>query len=432
MTAACPICDEPIQEPSSHCAACGFPSALAADAARVRAEPETPAKVDRAPNAEPARPPPRLSPNTRDAQTELSHRVAVELRENLGLLRQLGGDQHDITSEMSQAALIQADGRVGESLSLLRDAQSRVVLRTSEMFERRLKELRARQEALGKEGVGADYSSELKAIHDDFEAGRRGDALDRLVRTDQLLSRVEGDWRGLRSLLQQIEALRSASDVPGSGNPDVDADLVEVRKLLQQPKVTAESLDSASQIAARALMLLHEALPAALEEELERHRATLSTFPQETDLTREGKNLHAEASRHLRRGRLADASQRLRELRRVIRALGPAPTPLSAEPPQAPIAPPASTGSGPFSAIEAGNASVEPSPGEDPLGRLLQKARGLAARVRTLPPDSEVAFEAASEIRRATELLRARKLEEADQTLTRLMHTLDVEHPAEA
>jgi hypothetical protein len=358
----------------------------------------------------------------------------VELRQNLTLLQQLGGEFHDVTSEMSQAALIQADGRVGEALSLLRDAQSRVGLRATEMFERRLKELTARQESLSKDGVGVDFSDEVAALHADFDAGRRIDALDRLVRTDQALSRVESDWRGLRGLLQQIDSLREASSGAGSANAEVEADLAEVRRLVSRPKLDTETLDTASQTAARALMLLHEALPATLEAELENHRATLATFSKETELTRQGRLLHAEASRHLRRGRLADTGQRLRELRSVIRALGDAPAgPSGPEDTSdtSSLAPELGGGAGALSASDAPTLSPAPSD-EDPLGRLLQKARGLAARVRTLPPDSEVAFEAASEIRRATELLRARKLEEADQTLTRLMNTLDTEHPAEA
>ncbi|MCI4331726.1 MAG: hypothetical protein L3K19_07785 [Thermoplasmata archaeon] len=431
MTAACPICDEPIQEPASHCGACGFPTALSSDALKVRGEPEAPPKTERADSTDPARPLARGPSSARDAQAELSHRVAMELKENLALLRQLGGDQRDITSEMSQAALIQADGRVGEALGLLRDAQSRVVLRTAELFERRLKELGARQQTLTKEGVGADFSAETKTIHEEFDAGKRRESLERMIQIDQQLSRVEADWRGLRSLLQQIEALREASESAGSPNSEVESDLAEVRRLLQQPNVSPESLDTAAQVAARALMLLHEALPVTLEEELERHRATLANFPQETEASRQGRALHAEASRHLRRGRLADASQRLRELRRVIRSLGPVPL---ASPHPADEAPsgPESEATSPRNAPSRPGGTDVPVAAEDPLGRLLQKARGLAARVRTLPPDSEVAFEAASEIRRATELLRARKLEEADLTLTRLMHTLDTEHPAEA
>jgi hypothetical protein len=60
---------------------------------------------------------------------------------------------------------------------------------------------------------------------------------------------------------------------------------------------------------------------------------------------------------------------------------------------------------------------------------LLKKARELAGRVRTLPAESEISYEAAAEIRRATELLRAKRLEEAELTLSRLMQTLDAEHP---
>ena len=61
------------------------------------------------------------------------------------------------------------------------------------------------------------------------------------------------------------------------------------------------------------------------------------------------------------------------------------------------------------------------------LSRLLAKARSLAGRVRTLPPESEVAREAASQIREVTDLLRNRELRGADQALARLMRMLSAE-----
>ena len=58
------------------------------------------------------------------------------------------------------------------------------------------------------------------------------------------------------------------------------------------------------------------------------------------------------------------------------------------------------------------------------LDRLLKKARSLAGRVRTLPPESDAARDAAVEIRTATEHLKAREFAEADQTLAHLMRML--------
>ncbi len=74
--------------------------------------------------------------------------------------------------------------------------------------------------------------------------------------------------------------------------------------------------------------------------------------------------------------------------------------------------------------------AVPARPGEtedEMLDRLLKKAWSLAARVRTLPPDTEIAHEAAVQIRDATEFLRSRMLKEADLTLTRLMRMLSSE-----
>ncbi|MCI4318086.1 MAG: hypothetical protein L3J96_06055, partial [Thermoplasmata archaeon] len=247
-----------------------------------------------------------------------------------------------------------------------------------------------------------------------------------LFEVDQRLSRLENDWSGLRGLLAQIDSLREAAQLAGQDLPQVEEDLRQVREILSSSAVAADGLDLAAQTAARALMLLHEALPPVLEQELVRQADQLAGYPKDLEGARHARGLHAEASRHLRRGRLGDASLRLKELRQALKEIGASPSFASVPDPLAPSPAPAE---GPSAAAAA---AANDDGSTDFLGRLLSKARGLAARVRNLPPDSEVAFEAAAEIRRATEFLRARKLDEAESTLTRLMRTLDAEHPAEA
>ena len=162
-------------------------------------------------------------------------------------------------------------------------------------------------------------------------------------------------------------------------------------------------------------MLLHEALPKALESELSRHDAALADYPDDHDTVRRARAIHQEAVRHLRRGRLNEATASVKDLRATLLLL-------EKEPPVVAVAP---------APTPVGATSAPPVDSSDFLQRLLAKARDLAARVRTLPSDSEIAYEAAGEIRLATELLRARKLEEADATLSRLMRTLDSEQPRE-
>ena len=326
---------------------------------------------------------------------------------------------------MTQAALTQADGRMGEALGLLRSAQSRLFHRMSEVFASRVGELEKREQSLRHDGVGADFKSEIASMRTQFESGQRLDSIELLVATDGRLAHLESDWSGLRSLLAQIDTLREAAHRMGTDLPEVEQDVAQVRALLGEIATNGDALDKSAQIAARALMLLHEALPPILEEELVQQNQRLTRVPPEHEGGRRARSLHAEASRHLRRGRLTDASSRLKELREVLETLPTAPPraePVATEPPRLT----ATIGAGGRTTLEP----TPPAPGEA-LGRLLLKARELAARVRSLPQDSEVAFEAAAEIRRATELLRSRKLEEAESTLARLMRTLDAEHPDE-
>ena len=425
MSTSCPVCEEPVAEAAGRCSTCGFPNALGLEASRALSQPEPAPRAERPRRASPAPPTARPAP---DVQAEVARRVAQELQSHLSVYEKLGGDPEEIVNEVTQAALIQADGRTAEALSVLRAADTRVLEMAAELFDRRVRGLEHREEILQKDRLHVEVRSATASMRTRFESGRRDEALGLLNDSDRELSAIEGEWSNLRSLLQQVDALREAARESHQEILDVEDDARRVQGLLDQPTIDRATVAQATELSSRNLMRLHEALPAVLEDELESHAQKLDTMRDDPEAGRRARALHAEASRHLRRGRIADANERLRELRQVIRrmeeaqAKAPAPKAAAAVVPPAAVAPAAAAVSAPAPAPE----------GPDPaLARLLQQARGLAARVRSLPPDSEIAFEAAAEIRRATELLRARKLQEAEQTLTRLMRTLDAESSGE-
>lgn len=399
------------------CPTCGYPTALALDALRALTEGEPAAPAVAPPRPAPARRH-RVVPLAPDPQAELCQRIATETDGRLGILQELGGDTQDVGSDLRQAALAQVEGRMTEALDILRRALGRVQDQGRSLFEQRVTAIEERDALLRRSGVGTNADAEAAKMRTLFASGRALDAIALLRETDQRLGRIEGDWKGLQGLLRQIETLREAIRDTGGDPPEVEADVQKVRQLLAGPGVSVDALDEASQVAARSVMLLHEALPRAITEELDRHDRHLAAFGEDHAPARAARELHADAVRHLRRGRLPEAGASLRQLRLAIKDLAAAPPAAEAR------AVEAATASGPSDA--AGPAApAAPSPAS--LQRLLEKARSLAARVRTLPPESEVAYEAASEIRLATELLRARKLDEAEATLARLMRTLDAE-----
>jgi hypothetical protein len=414
----CPICAQRLTDTAESCDGCGYPVALHPEARRAIAEgdgPEAePPLVGRASTAQMRRPTPVVS-RTRDQTTEACARAALELRGHVLLLQQLGGNAAPYSSEMRQAALVQAEGKSAESLDLLRAAGSRAGEEIVELFAQRARELENRSAALTKDGVRSEIDEPLERLQEALLASDRGEAARLIVEADRRIALLEQDWRGLHTLLDQINELQGAARGAGKAILEVDEDISQVRALLARPQIDAEILDSAAQIAARALMMLHESLPTILEEDLDLHASELSVYPPEHEGARRAKALQGEASRHLRRGRLNEASRRLAELRVMIQELEAART------------------TGPGRTAPERTPDVERSEDADAaLSRLLTKARSLASRVRALAPESEIAYEAAAEIRRATELLRARKLPEAESALSHLMRTLDTEPPREA
>ncbi|MGP8077656.1 MAG: hypothetical protein ACLQD8_01365 [Thermoplasmata archaeon] len=402
---SCPICEQPIPGNSEHCDVCGFPTALAIEGLRAARVPEAESAASAREVAE--RPLKSDSRPTPPPEAELTATLGRGLRERMELLRPLGRDCPDVTNEMCEAALSEASGRVTEALDILRAAQGRLDRQARDAIRRRLEAAEDRRAALERTGVKLDIELPTPESLAPDAGADTADVLRRLITVEQRLAKFESDWKGIQGLVAQIESLRTEAVDLGVPLGEVPAQIDEIRQKLSAGPFRDGDLDSLAQDAARTLMLLHEAIPTSLEEELGRHATTLDALPEGGTDDAPARKLHEEASRHLTKGRLLEASQSVRDLRHALTELEhPAPPPAPA-----PRAPPAAA----------------PPPDDAMLDVLLKKARSLAGRVRTLPPDSPLALEAAAQIREATDLLRSGRLSDADRTLTELMRTLSSE-----
>ncbi len=415
MPSSCPVCEQPIGSTVAHCAVCGFPTALAIEGLRSRDDPgalgtdgngssvatHPPAPATRTPALSPVSPP---SP-----EAELSEAISRDLRGKMDLVRGLGRGP-DVTSDLCQAALIEADGRVAEALEILRSTQARFDIETDRLLHERLETLEQHQQELRTKGVRLAVLDDLRRLSQAIDSGDRGRTVAELVDVERQYAQFESDWRGLQSLLGQIDALHHAAEELRFPLGEISGERAAIRDRLEVGELTQESLTAIAQRAAQTLVLLHEAIPASLEEELKKSAVALDKFPEESSTAARARRLHLETGRHLRKGRLSEAMQNLRDLRHEL-------TEFERAAAERPVVAPA-----------VREARAPPRESDDEmLGRLLKKARTLAGRVRTLPPESETSREAAVQIREATELLRSRKLQEADEALSRLMRMLSTE-----
>ena len=411
MPSSCPVCEQPIASTATHCAMCGFPTALAIEGLRSldpASMPDTEGDGHSAvvvPPLSAARTSAHAAaPSSREA--ELNEVISRDLRTKMDLIRELGRGP-DVTSELCQAALIEAEGRVAEALDILRTAQSRLDVETDQLLRQRCEILEQRQQELQAKGVRFAVHTDLDRLSDAIESGDREAAVTVLIEVERRFAQFESDWRGLQGLLAEIEGLhREASELQFPLG-EISGELEAIQDRLRDSELTEESLDAVAQEAAQTLMLLHEAIPASLEVELKRGGEALDELPEGYAPAAVARRLHVEAGRHLRKGRLSESIQNIRELRREL-----------AEAKRAWAAPPVVTAPAPVVA------QVSTESDDEMLDRLLKKARSLAGRVRSLPLESEASREAAAQIRDATDLLRVRKLREADETLTRLMRVL--------
>jgi len=404
VPSSCPICEQPIASTAVHCSVCGFPTALAIEGLRSISDEETDSLVADGPVAavEP-RPTPAAVPLS--AEEELNAAISRDLRSKMDLVRGLGPGP-DVTAELCEAALSEAEGRVAEALDILRSAQQRLETQTDEVLRTRAQLLADRRSALEKTGVHFALGGDLAELNGAIDSGEREEAANLLVAAEQRIGQFEADWKGLQGLLSQIQGLRAEAEELGFPLGEISSEIEAIRDHIAGPSLSEDALDRIAEEAAQTLMLLHEAIPSSLETELARHEAALSKYPDDSSVSAAARRLHLEATRHLKKGRLSEAVQSVRDLRAELLDLEKK----TAPPPPAPPAPP------------------EPAESEEAmLDRLLKKARTLAGRVRTLPPDSETAHDAAIQIREATELLRARQLKEADLTLSRLMRMLSAD-----
>ncbi|MGI0072065.1 MAG: hypothetical protein ACRECT_08395 [Thermoplasmata archaeon] len=413
MATSCPICEQAIPSTVGHCSVCGFPTALAIEGLRSLG-PDGSSTPEADTPLLPSEKPAPLAPGPVSAEAELCATISRDLRTKLEYVRELGRGAPDVTSDLCQAALNEAEGHVNEALDVLRRAQRSLDRQTDELLQKRVQSLQSREAALRETGVRFALVNDLKGLEDAVTGGQRETASGLLVETERRVAQFESDWRGLQGLLRQIDTLRKEATDLGIPLGEIAGEVSEIRDRLREPDITEDGLDGIAQAAAQTLMLLHEAIPTSLEEELGRHEKVLGRYSEEHPPSASARRLHGEATRHLRKGRLTDAVASVRELRREIERLE-----------QSRELSEVAVGAASIAAAPAGASPAETE--AETLDRLLKKARRLAGRVRTLPPDSEVAREAAAKIRDVTDLLRNRELRGADQALARLMRMLSSE-----
>ncbi|HEV2316202.1 MAG TPA: hypothetical protein VGV89_01330 [Thermoplasmata archaeon] len=409
MPEECKVCDAPLEAGASHCGRCGFPTALTAAAVmglgRAGFAPvaEAPANGGAVPAA--------VTPSTAEPPENATiAQFAHEVSLGFGLIHQLGGEYTDLLGEVQQAALLQADGRTNDTLALLRNSQLAVSTRMGELFDHRLGEFEERQHTLVRQGLAPELLQESVRLRAEAADAPVERVAEHLAEADRRLAQTESDWGELKAMLRQVDQVRVAAGKVGQEFPQVDAEFEPLRTFVDRtdirPAELAEALASSSKI----LRFYHEALSPQLQAELDQHAARLAQHRPDHVPSRKARQTHSDANRHLRSGRVAEAALRLDELRASIReldALPPDPPEPEPEPVDVPVEGP------------------RPAPPAQAISALMLRARELAARIKHLPPNSPRAERAAQGIRAATELLRDRRLEEADRTLQELMRSLE-------
>lgn len=429
MPEDCLACETPLAGAHVPCPHCGFPPELTGAAVIGLG------REGFNPPVEPASTAPAAAPESaafaRDPEDEAIGHFARELHRSAGLIRDLGGEVEESLGEARHAALLQTEGRASDALSVLRESQVAATTRVAELFEVRLHEIEERQHLLIEQGFTEEIHDRALALRAEFAESPVEAAAEHLAALDRELLALESSWADLRALLRQLDQTRAAANKLGHELPELDGQIAQVRARLARTGLTAEDVATAAEATNRVLTAFQEQLAPRLQGELDQHAHRLSRLAPDLPAGERARRVHAEANRHLRYGRLAEASFRLAELREAIAELSNVPPAAAPAPRGAPSlgiggpAPAAKTP--PLSAPPASGPSPAP---DDPLPKLLARARELAGRIKSLPADSPLAQEAAGQIRVATEQLRARDLDAAGRTLTELMRSLDETRPS--
>ncbi len=330
--------------------------------------------------------------------------IADEIDRSRTLLQRLGTSSEELVGEVRRAALLDSQGRSDEAASTLTAAQTHgsEALRTE--LERRTHELDVRQSAFAKDGFGSASAPSIAEVQRLLAQKKYNEVVPRLLETEARIRRLSEELEAVRLPLGGVAELLEIAHRAGLEFPEQAERADGLRKSLAEPGAVPSDFARIAEQAEELRAALLERVPASIRQELEQHETILRGFPEDHAPALAAWDHHARSVGHLEGGRLADAAAALATLRRSIEELGPVPLP---------------------------RVEVDSNPGAPPEGatvsvpELVQTARQLATRVRALEPESELAYEAATQIRLATELLRARRLDEAAQTLHQLMATLD-------
>jgi hypothetical protein len=399
---ACPVCETEFAASAPHCPRCGMPAAFREEARRALSS-RDPYQRPTAPPAPSRRITAVHAPARRDREPVETAIEALDLR--VALLRRLEAPTSEASGEVQRAARSIMHGNSAEAVRSLQAASARAEEAVDGLVDRRLRELSNRRAALEREGF-APPEADDRPIRAALGADHPDDAVDALLALESAIGRFEVEARDLRAPLAEIEELLGLCTQAGL---DTSEEREQVQSLRAALSAGPEALGRAAERARLLADALRTEVPAAIHRELERHAAALEPYPDDHTDAVAARAWHAQAVDHLEQGRLSDAAAALESLRASIEALGPVPPP-------------------PLPPEEAPPAAEAPPP-EEPeavsIPKLLETARRLAARVRGLPPDSDIANIAAVEIRRATAQLRARELEGAAATLNGLLAMLD-------
>jgi hypothetical protein len=270
-----------------------------------------------------------------------------------------------------------------------------------------------RRTRLASLGIVDGLAPDLDRARREIAAGRCVAAYDLLEEADKAARRIEEDSLELRSALATTEELWAVGTRLGLSLGGLAERVAHLRRYLAEPSHTAEALAAASQSARELLRLLPSELASAFTAELARNAQVLSRYPFDHPGAKAARHHNAEVTARAHGGSYAEAATLLLELRRTTNALPPV-----GDEPEAGRA----TAAGravPFARPARSSANVTKA-------TLAEEVRLLAARVRVLTPGSEVAVEAAREIRRAAELvMHDERLDEAHEILLRLIGTIN-------
>jgi hypothetical protein len=400
MIEPCPVCATPWPSGLARCDRCGLPAALRGTVGTL--EPTAVATEPRSPPPAPAETPPPPD----DARTG---EPALKLADRAVAIRAIGGEAGGFEPVLVAAALDGAGGEDDRAAERLSTALAAADQRLLDRARQKTAELQQRAASLRAKGL------DLSPVWHLVAPTHVGEALEVALALPDAESRLAGwetEWAALAQLREETGELLALASELGLG----EAKAAPPPDSPPAASVTAQTLDAAVvEARQRWSGLLEEFGPPtrhALEQLLERPDRLSPELSEPARLRAVRERI----------GHQIDHGQLLLALRTLAS--------LTRSEPGAARRSAAGCGA---SAPAADSAPASPSESRITVEMLLSKARSFASRIRALPPDTVEARRAALEIRQATELLRAGRLDEADAALTRLMHTLpDVPGGADA